>query len=179
MKFLINCILVILVLHLLLKNLNRPTVQQQQQASVQVISVGQRGENRVEPVNIYGYNHYIGNEETPNFESNIRNIPKYYEKTNIETPYFENFQSNMNKQALVERPLNDNHYEYKNDLVMNGANIEGLDITGHQVSGNLYASVDTPNTILDSCDPYSARNKVDPDIRFGMGAPNRVIKETQ
>lgn len=206
MKFIINVFLVVLVIHFLLKNLSFNQQDQEQMNTdrprVGYMKVEQRGESDLEPVRyqnpqdfavVYknspaSFNEYDGRGyNTPNFESNIRNVPSFYKiNENVECKdsnlctekpeYIEQFKQNDISSIGGPSSTADSYYQYKNDMVMNGGQFG--DITGHQMSGGLYASVDSPNTILDTCDPYSASNKRD-DVRFGMGVLNKVVKESE
>lgn len=119
-----------------------------------------------------GGNYYDSNFNVPNFESNILDVTQFYDHND----YSGNIQKNndgVDESHSTHQSSNNDNWNYANENVMNGAPLMD-NVYGTDLSNSLYSSFspDGDNLILESCDPYSAKNMND-DIRFGKGLPNR------
>jgi hypothetical protein len=109
MKFIVNCILVILIVHFLLKKLSFNTnvvqtrIEQQhpQNINTQIHNMISRQQpvhyQQKQNIDISASNYYTHENNTPNFKSNILATPKYYtyneEGRTRGGPYYEHFSS--------------------------------------------------------------------------------------
>jgi len=129
-------------------------------------------------------NYYTTDFNTPNFESNVMDIPQFYSQNSNQLGA-ENMVGNRNSDMNQGGKTTDDGYiswdrnnlEYKNDFVMNGANFFN-GVSGWQEDDelSLYEQIDGGRSEMNRMNGKE-KGKVD-DIRFGLGTPNSIIRQT-
>lgn len=138
MKFIINCILLILIAHIMLKNLsfnNNYSQPLQNEKNIRIHNIIQsRNLNQLpqqlhrpiqqREIDIQGSNYYTHDNNTPNFKSNIVETPRYYtyneEGSSRGGPYYEHF-SNEKKEQVQNNEENKENKENKKEVSDNSA----------------------------------------------------------
>ena len=127
-------------------------------------------------------NYYTTDFNTPNFESNVMDIPQFYSQNSNQIGA-ENMVGNRNSDMNQGGKTVDDGYmswdrndlEYKNDFVMNGANFfNGVSGWKDDDDLSVYEQTDNGRSEMNS---INGKGKVD-DIRFGLGTPNSIIRQT-
>ena len=174
---------------------NNPGVSQFRQNLLNYVKTSQgtisdRATNLDNNLNTVGaYNTYLSNTSKPNFNSNVADISKFFDKTDT-TSY-----DNMNEYQLNTIDIKENYsyknekllqntnnqnipgnidnnninpqiWNYKNELPMNGGNIENSSIVGFDSLDSNYALYDSNNSTVQKCDVDKQSTNVQ-DLRLG------------
>jgi len=136
---------------------------------------------------VVSVNKYADDKNDSNFQSNVLNTNRFYQKNTNETPYLSSNKSinhiKENKLIADLNPLsngnqlsnNPEQWKYKNELVMNGGEllngVTGFDNLSDQYSSFNGDSSGTSGISGESCKPPTRGATVNDDLRMGMGVP--------
>ena len=174
---------------------NNPSVSQFRQNLLNYVKTSQgtisdRATNLDNNLNTVGaYNTYLSNTSKPNFNSNVADISKFFDKT--DTNSYDNMNENQlntidikenysYKNEKLEKDTNnqnipgnvDNNninpqiWNYKNELPMNGGEIENSSIVGFDSLNSHYALYDSNSSTVRKCDVDKQQTNVQ-DLRLG------------
>lgn len=202
-KIIINSLLIIFILHLLLENidfnfqigdLNMESYQNKKNDDQTLKFLTDVNNNHllnnklnmkdklldyVSQVSVKPSNIYESDNNVPNFNSNVENISKYYERNNnydnIEKLQKNNYKSIdkvSGRQKVSEDTVSSVSWKYDNELTMNGGDMGG--IFGYDSLDSNYAVIGSEGK---SCSPTGCSINSD-DLRMGMGNPNKETRLT-
>jgi len=190
MRIIINIILVVILIHLILKNINKneyftPNIGENKCYRELIDYVDKCNNNQIKPGN-----YYVDNENSSNFMSNVLNVNKFYDinkdepKPICESENLSTLNINIEDQTCFpKRNLSDqpnmmmpDNWNYKNELPMNGGILLG-NIVGYDSLNTGYAVYDKENIINKKCENLVNCNVQSDDIRFRLGYPNQEYRE--
>lgn len=205
-KALINAILIILLLHLLIKNIhfkkiffnsNETFISNPTSPCYNELLDYVKGCDNDDGVKAGNY--YVENDNNPNFTSNVLNVHKFYDREieknydNLDLSEFENISSVKEQECFPPRNLHNNpksvntypkpdQWNYRNELPMNGGSVVG-NVVGFDTLNDGYSmfnqNVEMINPKCDSDMYFDDTCKTVPDdIRFGLGYPNAERRAT-
>jgi hypothetical protein len=137
MQVIISSLLLIFALHLLLKGINYR----------KSINLTEKFESNVVPKN-----EYVDDKNDVNFQSNVLNTNRFYEKPKKKVK--EDFQ---------------NQWKYNHELVMNGGELLN-GITGYDTLNDNYHALEKSG--MSDCEPSTRGAKTNDDLRMGLGCLN-------
>ena len=172
MQFIISYFILVLALHFLLKGIKyrkKINIEQQEKFTVQEKKV------ECEEPMVVASNKYIDDKNDANFQSNVLNTNKFYQKNNDNpSDEVENSKEDENMNSFTEISEYSNQpvsWNYKEELVMNGGElIDG--ITGYDNLVDQYFMVETPKKTNEDCNPPTRGALNNDDIRMGLGKIN-------
>jgi hypothetical protein len=128
---------------------------------------------------VKSHNAYYDNNNDANFQSNVLNINRFYQKNSQDEPLILN-NDNKQKGLSFKNDKYDNqpkNWKYNNDFVMNGAKFYN-NVYGYDTLTNYYNPYSCYVIKDNKCYPTQTGKTKDDDLRMGLGTTNMEIRST-
>lgn len=122
---------------------------------------------------VKSYNSYYDNNNDANFQSNVLNLNRFYQKNIQNEPLILN-NDNKQKGLSLENVLysyKPNTWRYNNDFVMNGAKFYN-NVYGYDTLTNYYNPYSCYTIKSNNCIPSKRGGDKNDDLRMGLGCVN-------